>query len=201
MYAKSPMYDLTSTEVEQHLGLTAPQTVLPPQGDLAVSILQYLRTGALCALLTPAFVLAADKPIVNEKFTDLEPAIQMLRQEVGKDRRQIVKANMLLTESEAGRFWPIYDKYREDMNKVGDRRVKLITDYAASRDSMSEDEGNRLLKEALDIDKERISTKQDYIKKFQKELSARTTARFFQIDQKLDAAVDAALAARIPLIY
>ena len=166
-----------------------------------MSILQSLRTGALCALLSPAFVLAADKPIVNEKFTDLEPAIQMLRQEVGKDRRDIVKANMLLTESEAGRFWPIYDKYRADMNKVGDRRVKLITDYAASRDSMSEDEGNRLLKEALDIEKERTSTKQDYIKKFQKELSARTTARFFQIDQKLDAAVDAALAARIPLIY
>jgi hypothetical protein len=166
-----------------------------------VSILQSLRTGALCVLLTPALVLAADKPVVNEKFSDLEPAIQMLRQEVGKDRRDIVKANMLLTNSEAARFWPIYDKYREDMHKIGDRRVKLITDYAANRNSMSEDEGNRLLKEALDIDKERISTKEDYVKKFQKELSARTTARFFQIDQKLDAAVDAALAARIPLIY
>jgi hypothetical protein len=166
-----------------------------------VSILQSLRTGALCALLSPAFVLAADKPVVNEKFTDLEPAIQMLRQEVGKDRRDIVKANMLLTNSEAARFWPIYDKYRADINKVGDRRVKLITDYAANRDSMSEDEGNRLLKEALDIEKERTSTKEDYVKKFQKELSARTTARFFQIDQKLDAATNAVLAAKIPLIY
>jgi hypothetical protein len=166
-----------------------------------VSILQYLRTGALCALLTPAFALAADKPVVNEKFTDLEPAIQMLRQEVGKDRRDIVKANMLLTGSEATRFWPVYDEYRADMNKIGDRRVKLITDYSASRNSMSEDEGMRLLKEAIDIEKQRLDTKEDYIKKFNKGLSARTTARFFQIDQKLDAAVDAALAAKIPLIY
>jgi len=166
-----------------------------------VSILHSLRIGALCTLLTPALVLAADQPTVNEKFTDLEPAIQMLRQEVGKDRRDIVKANMLLTNSEATRFWPIYDKYRADISKIGDRRVKLITDYAANRTSMSEDEGNRLLREALDIQKEMVSTKEDYVKKFQKELSARTTARFFQIDQKLDAAVDAALAARIPLIY
>lgn len=164
-------------------------------------ILQYLRTGALCALLTPALALAADTPVVNEKFSDLEPAIQMLRQEVGKDRREIVKANMLLTNSEAARFWPIYDEYRAEMRKLGDRRVKVITDYAANRDSMSEDEANRLLKEALDIDKQRTEIKEDYIKKFEKELSARTTARFFQIDQKLDAAVDAALAARIPLIY
>ena len=167
-----------------------------------MTILQYLRTGALCALLTPALALAADKPIVNEKFSDLEPAIQMLRQDVGRDRREIVKANMLLTNSEAARFWPLYDQYRTEMHKVGDRRLKVITDYAANRDSMSEDEANRLGREWLDAEKQRVDLKEDYFKKFQKEgLSARTTARFFQIDQKLDAAVDAALAAHIPLIY
>ena len=167
-----------------------------------MTILQYLRAGALCALLTPALALAADKPAVNEKFSDLEPAIQMLRQEVGKDRREIVKANMLLTNSEAARFWPLYDQYRSEIHKVGDRRLKVITDYAANRDSMSEEEANRLAREWLDAEKQRVDIKEDYLKKFQKEgLSARTTARFFQIDQKLDAAVDAALAARIPLIY
>jgi len=167
-----------------------------------VTILQYLRAGALCALLAPALALAADKPVVNEKFSDLEPAIQMLRQDVGKDRRAIVKANMLLTNSEAERFWPLYDQYRAEIHKVGDRRLKVITDYAANRDSMSEEEANRLAREWLDAEKERVGIKEDYLKKFQKEgLSARTTARFFQIDQKLDATVDAALAARIPLIY
>jgi len=166
-----------------------------------VSIVPYLRAGALCALLTPALALAADKPVVHEKFSDLEPAIQMLRQEVGKDRRDLVKANMLLTNSEAARFWPIYDEYRAEMNKIGDKRVKLITDFAANRNSMSEDEGMRLLKERIDIEKEKNDLRGDYVKKFNKELSARTTARFFQIDQKLDAAVEAALAAKIPLIY
>ena len=167
-----------------------------------MTILQYLRAGALCALLAPALALAADKPVVNEKFSDLEPAIQMLRQDVGKDRRAIVKANMLLTNSEAERFWPLYDQYRTEIHKVGDRRLKVITDYAANRDSMSEEEANRLAREWLDAEKQRVDIKEDYLKKFQKEgLSARTTARFFQIDQKLDAAVDAALAARIPLIY
>ena len=167
-----------------------------------MTILKYLRTGAFCALLTPGFALAADKPVVNEKFADLEPAIEMLRKDVGRDRREIVKANMLLTNSEAARFWPLYDEYRAEIHKVGDRRLKVITDYAANRDSMSEDEANRLAREWLDAEKERVNVKEDYLKKFQKEgLSARTTARFFQIDQKLDAAVDAALAAHIPLIY
>lgn len=165
-------------------------------------ILQSLRVGALCALVTPGFALAADQPVVNEKFADMEPAIQMLRKDVGRDRREIVKANMLLTNSEAARFWPLYDQYRAEIHKVGDRRWKVITDYAANRDSMSEDEANRLAREWLDAEKQRVDIKEEYLKKFQKEgLSARTTARFFQIDQKLDAAVDAALAAHIPLIY
>jgi hypothetical protein len=166
-----------------------------------VNMPHYLRAFGLCALLAPALALTADKPVVNEKFSDLEPAIQMLRDEVGKDRRDVVKANMLLTNSEAARFWPIYDEYRAEMRKLGDRRVKLITDYAANRDSMSEDEGNRLLREALDIDKQRVEIKEDYIKKFEKEVSARTTARFFHIESKLDAVGDSVRASKIPLIY
>jgi hypothetical protein len=79
--------------------------------------------------------------------------------------------------------------------------VKLITDYAAARNSMSEDEANRLLKEALDIDKQRAEIKEDYIKKFEKQVSARTTARFFHIESKLDATGDAIRASKIPLIY
>ena len=166
-----------------------------------MSILSSVRTGALCAVLLPVLALAADKPVVNEKFTDLEPAIKELRDAVGKDRRDIVKANMLLTNSEAARFWPLYDEYRAEIHKLGDRRVKLITDYAANRNAMSEDEAMRLLKEAIDIDKEKLDIQGDYVKKFNKELSARTTARFFHIEQKLDAIGDAARASKIPLIY
>jgi hypothetical protein len=160
-----------------------------------------LAAVAACALLSPVPGVTADQPVVNEKFSDLAPAIQMMRAEVGKDRREVVKANMLLTESESARFWPLYDDYRAEMHKLGDRRVRAITDYAANRDSMSEDEAHRLTEEALDIEKKRVELKEDYVKKMSKELSPRTVARFIQIDSKLDAVLNAELAARIPLIH
>jgi hypothetical protein len=163
--------------------------------------LALFSVAALCALLSSGATLGADQPIVNEKFADLEPAIQMLRAEVGKDRREVVKNSMLLTESEGKTFWPLYDEYRGEMHKQGDRRVRLITDFAANRNAMSEDEAERLTKEALSIDEDKISVKRDYVKKMSKVLSARTVARFFQIDAKLDAITDAELAARIPLIH
>ena len=169
----------------------------------AVSVRSIVLIGAmgLCPLLIPAVSVAADEPIVNEKFADLEPGIQMLRSEVGKDRRDVVKAAMYLTDTEAKVFWPIYDKYRAEQSKVNDRRVKLITDYLANQNGMSQDQAEDLMKEAIKIEEERTEVKKDYMKKMGKELSKRTTARFFHIDYKLDTVVDSALAARIPLIH
>jgi hypothetical protein len=160
----------------------------------------WIVIAALLTSLGPTAV-SADDAMVNEKFADLEPAIKMLREEIGQDRREIVRKNMLLTESEGPRFWPLYGEYRAAIRKIGDRRTRLITDYAASRNSMSEDEAERLTKEAFQIEKDRIEIKQEYYKKMSKALSARTAARFFHIDSKLDAAVDAELAAHIPLVY
>ena len=77
------------------------------------------------------------RPIVNEKFTDFAPAIAELRQELGQDRRNIVRANMLLTETESARFWPLYDEYRAERQKVGHRSVRLIADFLAQKNSIA----------------------------------------------------------------
>jgi len=96
---------------------------------------------ASAGVLLPASTTLADpaQPIVNEKFSDFAPVIAELRQEAGQDRRNIVRANMLLTETESARFWPLYDEYRAERRKIGDRRVRLITDFLAQEHSMSED--------------------------------------------------------------
>src|SRR6202045_1341047 len=138
---------------------------------------------------------------VNEKFSDFAPAIAELRQEAGQDRRIIVMANMLLTETESARFWPLYDEYRVERKKIGDRRVRLITDFLAQKNSMTEDEARVLANEDFAIEKDTSELKTKWYKKMTKELSERTIARFFHIDEKLDAADDIALAANIPLIH
>jgi hypothetical protein len=158
---------------------------------------------ASASALLPASPALADsaQPIVNEKFSDFAPAIAELRQEAGQDRRNIVRANMLLTETESARFWPLYDEYRAERQKIGDRRVRLITDFLAQQNSMTEDEARALANEDFAIGKDTSELKAKWYKKMTKVLSERTIARFFHIDEKLDAAADIALAANIPLIH
>jgi hypothetical protein len=162
--------------------------------------IRLIAAAALCSPLSTLSLADDTPPIVNEKFTDLAPGIKMLRAEIGQDRRDIVAAAMLLTPSEGAIFWPLYDQYRAEQHELGDRKVRLITDFMASRDTMSEERAAQLTKDALSIEKKRTSIKEDYVSKMSKVLSARTVARFFQIDNKLDAVVDAALAGRVPLI-
>jgi hypothetical protein len=158
---------------------------------------------ASASVLLPASATLADpaQPIVNEKFSDFAPVIAELRQEAGQDRRNIVRANMLLTETESARFWPLYDEYRAERPKIGDRRVRLITDFLAQEHSMTEDAARTLANEDFAILKDTSELKAKWYKKMTKELSERTIARFFHIDEKLDAAADIALAANIPLIH
>jgi polyhydroxyalkanoate synthesis regulator phasin len=160
-----------------------------------------LATAGTAALLGSTAAIGYDASLINEKFADLEPAIQDLRKEAGQDRRAIVKANMLITESEGTIFWPLYDEYRTERTKLGDRKVKLVTDYLALRGTMSEDNAADMTKELLSIQKDTVELKEKYVKKMSKVLSARTVARFFQIDNKLDATADIVLAARLPLTY
>ena len=154
-------------------------------------------------MLLPASPTWADpaQPVVNEKFSDFAPVIAELRQEAGQDRRNIVRANMLLTETESARFWPLYDEYRAERRKIGDRRVRLITDFLAAENAMTEDQARTLANEDFAIGKDTSELKAKWYKKMTKALSERTVARFFHIDEKLDAAADIALAANIPLIH
>jgi hypothetical protein len=156
---------------------------------------------ALAWLTNPTLSTAADAPApMAEKFPNADAEIKMLRAEVGQDRRDIVAASMLLTPSEGEIFWPLYDQYRAEQHQLGDRKLKLIKDFIAERDTMTEDRAEKLRKEAFSIEKKKISIKEDYAAKMSKVLSARTVTRFFQIDNKLDAAMDAMLAARVPLM-
>jgi hypothetical protein len=88
-----------------------------------------------------------------------------------------------------------YEEYRAERQKIGDRKVRLITDFLAGQNSMSEDEARALAKEDFAIEKDTSELKARWYDKMTKVLSERTVARFFHIDEKLDAAADIALAA------
>jgi hypothetical protein len=86
------------------------------------------------------------------------------------------------------------------MARTGDRLVKLITDYAANRDKLSDEQATAMLDEYLSIQSDELAVKKKFIRNFEKVLPPKKVARFYQIENKLDAVIRAEIAEVVPLV-
>ena len=127
-------------------------------------------------------------------------AIQQLQADLKADRQAVVAANLPLTEGEAQAFWPAYKEYRVEVEKLGDRMVKLIAAYAASFETMTDTKADAFFNDLLAIDRDRLAVREKYVPKIRAVLPGQKAARFFQIENKLDAIVNVSLASEIPLV-
>lgn len=154
---------------------------------------------SMAAVAVTALTPAA-RAQVNPDFAEISEAVEQARTIVQTERKMIVMNNLMLMPSENDAFWKVYDQYVADMKKVGDRRVKVITDFAADYDTMSDKTAESLTNDYLKFQSDMIGLRKSYYKKFKKAVGATKTARFYQIENKLDAITNFALARQIPLL-
>jgi Spy/CpxP family protein refolding chaperone len=125
--------------------------------------------------------------------------IQLFRKDVKSLKKQIVAANMDLTDAQAQQFWPIYDQYAADTAKINDTKAALIQEYAQNYDTMTGEQAESYLKKRAAVEESIMQLRVKYIPVFRKVLSGRETALFFQIDWRLGLMIDLQLA-QMPLI-
>jgi hypothetical protein len=155
-------------------------------------------TGIMAAWIL-AFALVAAPVCAQEKKSDTSN-MDILKEKIQADKKLVVAANMELTEAEAKVFWPIYQEYQTKLTKINEKIGKLIMNYAENYKSMTNDIAQKLLKESMALEKERVALKELYFPKFQKAVSAMKAARYFQIENKIQAIVQYELADSIPLM-
>jgi hypothetical protein len=129
-----------------------------------------------------------------------EAELDVLLNAIRANRKALVAVNLGLTDDQAAAFWPVYDRYQKEMNALGDRWVGVIEDYAASFADLSNEKAMKLLEDYLTIEEERAKVRRNYVGEFAKSLPGRTVARFYQIENKMDAVIRYDLAATIPVV-
>jgi hypothetical protein len=136
---------------------------------------------------------AQDKPADN---------MQILRDKIKADKKLVVATNMELTESEAKGFWPIYEQYQKDLQKINQRIAKVLDSYADDnrKKSLTDDKAKTLINEATAIDQAEANLKSTYAPKLSKVLPVRKVARYLQIENKIRAVVKYDIASGVPLV-
>jgi len=147
-------------------------------------------------LLTLAAALAL--PALAQDTSNME----ILRQKVKADKKLLVAQNMQLTEAEGKAFWPVYEAYQNDLQKLNQRLGKTIADYADAynKGPVAGETAKRLLNEALTIEEAEVKLKRSYVPKLEKALPAAKVARYVQIENKIRAVIRYELAGAIPLV-
>ena len=162
------------------------------------------RSIALIAVALFLLVAAAFGPgmaIAQEKTTE-DTNMEILAEKLKADKKLVVAANMVLTDTESEAFWPIYEEFQKDLQVLHERHVKIIMAYADgyNADTITDESAMKLLKESITVGADKAKMRKDYITKLSKVLPGKKVVRYMQIENKISAIVDFELAAEIPLM-
>ena len=160
----------------------------------------YLKSTIVSAVAMLAFVPAISSAQINQEFSDLEPYIDEARAVMARDRKVLIREVLGLTTAEDQLFWTPYREYMEDIDEVNKLRLKVITDFAANADNLTDDIAKQMLKDFFKFEKEQAKVKKKHASNFKKVIPEAKVARFYQIENKLDAIINFALAMQVPLI-
>ena len=125
--------------------------------------------------------------------------IELLRKDVRSQKKQIIAENMGLSDSEAEKFWPVYDRYTAELSRISDTKIALLKDYADNYSSMTGEQAENYIRKRAEVEESIMQLRLKYVPAFRKVLSGRETALFYQLDWRLGLAIDVELV-QVPLI-
>jgi hypothetical protein len=129
--------------------------------------------------------------------------MDILLQKVKADKKLLVANNMGLTDEEGKKFWPLYDEYQRELERINHHLGGTIKQYADAynKGPLSDAEAKKLMDQALSVEEEEAKLKRTYAEKIGKVLPAAKTARYIQIENKIRSLLKAELAQEIPLVH
>ncbi len=149
---------------------------------------------------TPKRLRSSDRPgVFDDAQWSPDDDIQMLKRDLKSQKKQIVAANMNLTDPEAEKFWPVYDRYAADLANIYDTKLALVEEYVENYKTMSGEEAESYIRRRAGVEEDVMQLRLKYVPEFRKVLSGRETALFFQIEWRLDLMINLQLA-QAPMI-
>jgi hypothetical protein len=126
--------------------------------------------------------------------------IDLLRKDIRSQKKQMIAANMNLSDKEAEQFWPVYDQYTKELVAINNQKYSAIKQYAQNYDTLTDQQAVDLTKQVLQVDEQVAQLRMKYTPIFGKVISGKKTALFFQLDRRLVMLIDIQLSSAIPLV-
>jgi hypothetical protein len=137
---------------------------------------------------------------VADRTSVTEAEIDLMRKDLRSKRKQLIAANIQMTDAEAEKFWPIYDQYAADQRKAYDVHYSLLKEYAVNEKTMTDALALSLTRRWSDADTAKAQLRVKYFPMFEKALGGKRAARLCQLDRMLTLMIDLQIGSDVPLI-
>lgn len=160
------------------------------------------RLAIVMALLAGAAVISGTTAFAQTQASDAasDDDIKLFRKDVRSLKKQIIAANLDLTDTQAQQFWPIYDRYTAELAAITDTKYALLKEYSLSYTTISDQQAESYVKGRAEVEQSIMALRLRYFPVFRKVLTGKSTALFFQMDWRLALVMDLQLASQTPLI-
>ena len=125
--------------------------------------------------------------------------IQLLRQDLRTRKQKLIAQNLPMTESEAAKFWAVYNSYSEDLKQINDEKFRLVKQYGDSWGTMTNDDAMIYIRRWLEVDEQVHQLRSKYVLSVGQALPGKKAATFFQLDRRISMMMDIQLASQMPL--
>ena len=132
--------------------------------------------------------------------TKSEQNLELIRKDLRSQKKQLVAVNMTLTDTEAQKFWPVYDQYTVELTKINDTKLALIKEYAQSYGTLTDAQAQSIMERWAAADEAAVQLRTKYVGVISKLLPGKKAALFFQVDRRIGALMDLQAASEIPLV-
>jgi hypothetical protein len=145
-----------------------------------------------------AIIALAAFLFVHTGLTAQDTETELVRSAFKHEKKEQVAAFMRLRDSEAAKFWPIYNEYETSRSAIGDRRIKLLQQYATAYEKRDTAVVEKLWKESASIQKAEIALREKYADIVRKRISSAVALNFYMVEDYISTAIKVQLFNSIP---
>jgi len=154
-----------------------------------------------CAAAAGAQAMSDQAPPPAREQRGITPQeLDLLRKDIRSQKKQLVAQNLKLTDAEATKFWPIYDRYTAELVKINNKKYAAIQDYADHYGTLSDQQAMSLMKQWQEVDIATAQLRAKYLPIIAEAIGGKNAATFAQIDRRLTLMIELQLSSRIPLL-
>jgi hypothetical protein len=131
---------------------------------------------------------------------DFEQTLAKVREFKAAERESMIENELGLTAQERETFWPIYQRYRADIDAIQDRYAALITFFTQNYRSLTDEAALKMIEDYYEIETSTLDTRRRYVAEFETSIPPRKIARFYQLENKIDAIAELPMVMDVPLM-